>query len=75
MPPLVLMVLSLYLAVGALFGVLFSVVLPGRGAARLAPGARGASLGFRLVLVPGAALLWPYLLLRVLRAPAEGPTR
>ncbi|MDH4384338.1 MAG: hypothetical protein QE280_02725 [Caulobacter sp.] len=50
------------------FGLFYSLFLP----ARLAPGARRSSIAFRLLLVPGAALLFPFLLLRLMFRPAAG---
>jgi hypothetical protein len=52
-----------YLVIGALFAAWFAY----RGAGRLDPAASGSTAGFRLLLVPGAALLWPYLALRLRR--------
>ncbi|MGE0442245.1 MAG: hypothetical protein AB7L66_05520 [Gemmatimonadales bacterium] len=52
-----------YLAAGALFAVWFAW----RGAGRLDPVARSGTSGFRLLVLPGAALLWPWLALRVVR--------
>ena len=48
---------GLYLAVGAVFSIPFALV----GAGRIDPDARAATWGFRLLLLPGAALLWPIL--------------
>lgn len=48
-----------YLAAGILFALFFSFA----GAARLDRAAKGAGLLFRLFILPGAALLWPLLLL------------
>lgn len=62
--------IELYLALGAVFGVGFALF----GAQRLDPDARGAGLGFRVLVLPGAALLWPLLAWRLARgaaAPAE----
>ena len=53
-----------YLAAGLLFAVPFVA----RWAGRLDPAARAGTLGFRLLIVPGAALLWPWLLRRVVRS-------
>jgi hypothetical protein len=50
-----------YLIVGVAFAVWFGA----RGAGRLDPAATGSTLGFRLLLLPGAALLWPYLVFRL----------
>ena len=35
-----------------------------RGVERIDPAAKGASRGFRLIIVPGAVALWPLLLRR-----------
>lgn len=53
-----------YLALGLAFAVPFSL----RWAGRLDPVARSGSAGFRLLILPGAMLLWPLLLLKLLRA-------
>jgi hypothetical protein len=52
-----------YLAAGALFAVPFAR----RWSGRLDPVAAHGTPGFRLLIVPGAILLWPLLLLRVIR--------
>ena len=59
--------LQLYAGVGALFAVPFAW----RGAGALDPAAHTGSWGFRLLILPGAAALWPVLL--VLWARASGP--
>lgn len=48
---------GVYVAVGLVFGVAFVT----RGVVRIDPGAHGASLGFRLVVLPGVVALWPLL--------------
>ena len=45
---------SAYLGVGGLCALLFAGLVQ-----RLEPSARGSSLLFRLMIVPGAVLLWP----------------
>ncbi len=57
-----------YLALGAAFAVVFSLFL----VTRIDPAAKVSSWGFRLVILPGSVLLWPWLLVRVLRG---GPPR
>ena len=59
----ILLIAGAYLALGALFALAFVAV----GAARIDPSARGATLGFRVMVFPGAALLWPLLAVRWLR--------
>lgn len=54
----------IYAVIGVLFGVAFAL----RGAAAIDPVARHATRGFRLLVMPGAALLWPVLVLRWWRA-------
>jgi uncharacterized membrane protein YfcA len=49
-------------------GFLFAVPFVARWAGRLDPAARAGTLGFRLLILPGAALLWPLLARRVVRS-------
>lgn len=58
-----------YAAIGLVFAVAFATA----GAARLDPNAREASVGFRIVILPGATALWPILLRRWLRGDREPP--
>ncbi|MEM9556831.1 MAG: hypothetical protein AAGC60_21400 [Acidobacteriota bacterium] len=55
--------ITLYAAVGLVFAVAFVW----RGAARIDPTAADGTIGFRLLILPGAAALWPLLLGRWLR--------
>ncbi|HEU5154308.1 MAG TPA: hypothetical protein VFU03_06240 [Gemmatimonadales bacterium] len=48
-----------------LIGLCFAIVFVARGAGRLDPVARHGTIGFRLLVIPGAMTLWPYLLWRV----------
>ena len=52
----------------ALVGVLFAVPFVLKGAARLDPDAVEGTWGFRVLIFPGAAALWPWLLTRWMRA-------
>lgn len=63
-------IVTLYALVGGLFGLFFVA----RGAQRSDPAARGAGWGFRLLILPGAAALWPVLAWRWLRAAGGPPT-
>lgn len=51
---------GVYLAVGALFAVAFAL----RGCQRIDPAAATGTWGFRVLILPGAAALWPLLLRR-----------
>lgn len=63
MAEIIVPLFGLYCLVGALFAVLFVLF----GAAKIDPDAVGATWGFRLLILPGATLLWPVLLLRWIR--------
>lgn len=51
-----------YVAIGALFAAYFML----QGARQMDPGHGGSSFAARLVLIPGAVALWPFLLIRLL---------
>jgi hypothetical protein len=59
------------LAVYALVGVVTALAFVTFGIARVLPAGTPVTLGARVLLVPGAALLWPYVLLRWLKAGAR----
>ncbi|QOV89538.1 hypothetical protein [Humisphaera borealis] len=56
----ILVIVGTYLASGIAFAVLFAV----RGVGMVDASARGAPVAFRLFIIPGAAALWPALLLK-----------
>jgi hypothetical protein len=51
-----------------LAGVIFAIPFAWRGAGAVEPVAREGTWGFRLLILPGSATLWPYLLYRWWRA-------
>ena len=55
------------LAAYGLTGVVFAAAFVTRGIQRLHPVAEHAPVGFRLIVVPGVAALWPMLLIRWIR--------
>jgi hypothetical protein len=59
--------LVLYAVVGAVSALAFVTF----GIARVLPAGTPVTLGARVLLLPGAALLWPYVLLRWVKAPAR----
>jgi len=61
--------LALYAGAGLLFALLFLA----RGVERIDAGARGATLGFRLVLLPATVAFWPWLWGRWRRAGGRPP--
>jgi hypothetical protein len=58
---------GLYLLAGLAFALAFVTV----GVSRVDPAARGGTWGFRVLILPGAAVLWPLLLVRWVRG--RGP--
>lgn len=55
---------GIYAAIGVAFAAVFVTI----GIGRVDPVARKAPLGFRLIVLPGCAALWPLLLGRWVRA-------
>jgi hypothetical protein len=55
--------LTAYAALGALFAIAFLI----RGVSRVDPHAEGSGIGFRLIIFPGVAAFWPFLLSRWIR--------
>ncbi len=60
--------LLVYLTCGLTVGVPFAL----RGVDRVDASARGASLGFRLLILPGTVALWPLMVAKWIRAPRSG---
>ena len=63
-----LLVTGLYMAIGLLIGVAFII----KGVTTVDSTAHGAPWSFRLIILPGAAALWPAVLRWWLRARREG---
>lgn len=60
--------LLLLLAAYATCGLAFAVPFAASWAGRIDPAARAAPAAFRAAIVPGAAAMWPVLLLKRVRA-------
>jgi hypothetical protein len=66
----------LWVAAGyAAAGLVFALAFVTAGVGRVDPSARGAPLGFRLLIWPGAGTLWPLLAVQWLRAGAQADRR
>ncbi len=63
-----LVAIVIYLGIGVAFAVIFVTHLIGR----VDPVARGSSAWFRIIIMPGVAALWPWMLARSLR-PHKAP--
>jgi hypothetical protein len=65
---LIVWLVGIYAFIGLLFGLLFVTW----GVSRIDPSARGAGVGFRLMVLPGVMALWPLMGRRWLRG-MKGP--
>ena len=63
-----LVILLVYLVCGLAVGVPFVL----RGVDRVDASAQGASLGFRLLILPGTVALWPLMVTKWIMAPRSG---
>jgi len=59
--------LALYAAIGLAVGLAFVAA----GIGRVLPGSPSFTPGARLLILPGAAALWPYILVRWLKARGQ----
>jgi ABC-type branched-subunit amino acid transport system permease subunit len=57
---IIVALMGAYTVVGVLFAMAFVTI----GIERIDPVAKGATAGFRLIVFPGVALLWPLLMSR-----------
>ena len=62
-----MLVAATYLFIGIAFAVPFIIW----GVGRIDPAAREATVGFRLIILPGAIALWPLLMFRWIQAARE----
>ena len=60
---LLLAIAEAYAGIGLLFAVAFLTA----GISRVDPVSKGSGIGFRLIILPGVAALWPVLLARWIR--------
>jgi hypothetical protein len=66
---LIVWLVAIYAIIGLLFGLSFVTW----GVSRIDPSARGAGVGFRLIILPGVMTLWPLMARRWLRGMNEPP--
>jgi hypothetical protein len=67
---IILAVIEWYLRIGAGVAIVFALIV-----GRVEPSAKGSSILFRLLIVPGATLLWPLIVVRTLRALRTTPPK
>jgi hypothetical protein len=65
---IILLIALVYVLCGLAVGVPFVL----GGVDRVDEGARGASLGFRLLILPGTIALWPLMATKWIKAPRTG---
>ncbi len=63
----ILVAVATYIALGVVFGLYFIF----KGISRLDHAAAGAAISFRVLMLPGAVGLWPWLLIRLIRTRAN----
>lgn len=66
----IILILSAYLGVGVIVGILTVFF----ASSRLDPSAAAGTFGFRMMILPGAVALWPILLRRLLVGANHPPT-
>jgi len=64
----ILVIALVYLLCGLAVGLPFVL----RGVDRVDEAARGAPLGFRLLILPGTIVLWPLMVTKWIKAPRSG---
>ena len=60
-----LIIISIYLLCGLLFAVAFVI----KEVEKVDEAAKGASVGFRLMIIPGTVIFWPWLLKKWIKSP------
>ena len=60
---------GIYLTIGFLFSIPFAFF----GTGKIDSAARGATLGFKLLIIPGSMALWPLLAWRWIKGVSEPP--
>ncbi|MES1223279.1 MAG: hypothetical protein ABUT20_47735 [Bacteroidota bacterium] len=62
-----LIVVAAYLILGLLFAIPFIV----KGVTIIDEGAHGSSVGFRIIIIPGVIVFWPFLLKKWMNAKSK----
>lgn len=61
---IILIIVAAYLAGGFVFAIAFIT----KGVTKIDEGAHGATWGFRIIIIPGTIVFWPFLLKRWINA-------
>jgi hypothetical protein len=68
MPETVISVLLFIMAAYLIAGIFFTIPFQVMGLKKIDEGVHGSSIGFRIIIVPGCILLWPFLLRKWIKA-------
>jgi hypothetical protein len=60
---IILILAAVYLAAGVVFAIPFVL----KGVTKIDEGAHGATWGFKIIIIPGTIVFWPFLLKRWIR--------
>lgn len=60
LPEIIFIIATTYVGVGFLFSILFVIL----GVHLIDPGVKGATPGFRIVIIPGLIIFWPLFALK-----------
>jgi hypothetical protein len=55
---IILIIIAAYLLIGVVFAIPFIM----RGVTKIDEGAHGSKWGFRIIIIPGTIIFWPFLL-------------
>ena len=61
---ILLIIVGIYLLLGLIFAIPFVI----KGAQKIDHGADGGSIGFRIIIIPGTMVFWPFLLKKWIKA-------
>ena len=61
---ILLIIAGIYLLLGLVFAIPFVI----KGAQKIDHGADGGSIGFRIIIIPGTMVFWPFLLKKWIKA-------
>jgi len=68
---MIIEILLLIVVVYLLCGFIFSIPFVIKGITAIDEGAHGSSIGFRIIIMPGVIVFWPFLLKRWVNAKSK----
>ncbi len=61
----------LIVAVYLLCGLVFAIPFVAKGITAIDEGTKGSGIGFRIIIIPGVTVFWPFLLKRWIKAKPQ----